>query len=32
MPTFRGLVTEEDVVELIEYVKSLAPKQTGQKP
>jgi cytochrome c oxidase subunit 2 len=31
MPTFRGLVTEENVVELIEYVKSLAPKQTGQK-
>jgi cytochrome c oxidase subunit 2 len=29
MPTFRGLVTEEEVVELIEYVKSLAPKQTG---
>jgi len=32
MPTFRGQVTEENVVELIEYVKSLAPKQTGQKP
>ena len=28
MPTFRGQVTEEQVIELIEYVKSLAPKQT----
>ena len=26
MPTFQGLVTEEQVVELIEYVKSLAQK------
>src|SRR6516165_5041973 len=32
MPTFRGQVTEEDVVELIEYVKSLAPKPTGELP
>jgi len=26
MPTFQGLVTEEEVLQLIEYVKSLAPK------
>ncbi|HUB32110.1 MAG TPA: cytochrome c oxidase subunit II [Bryobacteraceae bacterium] len=26
MPSFQGLVTEEGVVELIEYVKSLSPK------
>src|SRR5215469_5645285 len=26
MPTFQGLVTEEQVVELIEYVKSLSPR------
>ena len=26
MPTFQGLITEEGVVELIEYVKSLSPK------
>ena len=26
MPTFQGLVTEEQVVQLIEYVKSLGPK------
>jgi cytochrome c oxidase subunit 2 len=32
MPTFRGQVTEEDVVALIEYVKSLAPKPTGEQP
>ena len=34
MPTFQGLITEENVVALIEYVKSLSPKpgvagQTG---
>ncbi len=31
MPTFQGLVTEEGVVQLIEYIKSLSPKpgQTG---
>jgi cytochrome c oxidase subunit 2 len=26
MPTFQGLITEEGVVQLIEYVKSLSPK------
>ena len=26
MPTFQGLVTEEQVVQLVEYVKSLGPK------
>src|SRR5262249_34141367 len=26
MPTFQGLVTEEGILQLIEYVKSLAPK------
>jgi len=31
MPTFRGQVTEEGVVELIEYIKSLAPKPTGEQ-
>jgi cytochrome c oxidase subunit 2 len=38
MPTFQGLVSEEQVVQLIEYVKSLGPKpgtgrpMTGRKP
>ncbi len=39
MPTFQGLVTEEQVVQLVEYVKSIGPKpgtgpaaETGQKP
>jgi len=32
MPTFQGLVKEEDVVQLIEYVKSLAPKPAGAAP
>jgi cytochrome c oxidase subunit 2 len=27
MPTFQGLVTEENVLQLIEYIKSLTPKQ-----
>jgi cytochrome c oxidase subunit II len=31
MPTFQGLITEENVVQLIEYVKSLAPRP-GQQP
>ena len=26
MPTFQGLVTEEQVLQLVEYVKSLGPK------
>ena len=36
MPTFQGLVTEEQVVQLVEYVKSIGPKpgtgpaETGQ--
>jgi cytochrome c oxidase subunit 2 len=38
MPTFQGLVTEEQLVQLVEYVKSLGPKpgtgtvDSGQKP
>ena len=33
MPTFQGLVTEEGVVQLIEYIKSLSPKPgTGAAP
>jgi cytochrome c oxidase subunit 2 len=38
MPTFQGLVTEEQLVQLVEYVKSLGPKpgtgpvDNGQKP
>jgi cytochrome c oxidase subunit 2 len=31
MPTFQGQVTEEQVVELIEYIKSLTP-QTADEP
>jgi len=30
MPTFQGQVTEEGVVDLIEYIKSLAPKPAEQ--
>ena len=26
MPTFQGLVTEEQLLQLVEYVKSLGPK------
>jgi cytochrome c oxidase subunit 2 len=29
MPTFQGLVTEEDVLQLVEYIKSLTPKPAG---
>ena len=29
MPTFQGLVTEEGVLQLVEYVKSLGPKPTA---
>ncbi len=29
MPTFQGLVTEEGMVQLVEYIKSLAPKPAG---
>jgi cytochrome c oxidase subunit 2 len=38
MPTFQGLVTEEQLVQLVEYVKSLGPKpgtgpaESGQQP
>jgi cytochrome c oxidase subunit 2 len=33
MPTFQGLVTEEGVVQLIEYIKSLSAKPgTGAAP
>ena len=32
MPTFQGLVSEEQLLELIEYVKSLhPPQQEGKK-
>ena len=30
MPTFQGLVTEEDVLQLIEYIKSLGGKSGGE--
>ena len=26
MPTFQGLVTEEGVLQLVEYIKSLGPR------
>jgi cytochrome c oxidase subunit 2 len=29
MPTFQGLVTEEEVLQLVEYIKSLAPSPAG---
>ena len=29
MPTFQGLVTEEGVLQFIEYIKSLAPPAAG---
>src|SRR5579872_3255846 len=32
MPTFQGLVTEEGVLSLIEYIKSLGPKPAGNAP
>ncbi len=32
MPTFQGLVKEEDVLQLVEYIKSLAPKPSGAAP
>ena len=32
MPTFQGQVTEEDVLELVEYVKSLTPKPPALAP
>jgi len=32
MPTFQGQVTEEDVLELVEYVKSLTPKPLAPAP
>jgi cytochrome c oxidase subunit II len=30
MPTFQGLVSEEQLLELIEYIKSLQPQKAGQ--
>jgi hypothetical protein len=30
MPTFQGLVTEEGLLQLIEYIKSLTPKPGAQ--
>jgi len=32
MPTFQGLVTEEEVLQLVEYVKSLTPPTIGAAP
>jgi len=32
MPTFQGLVTEEGLVQLIEYIKSLGPKPGAARP
>ena len=32
MPTFQGLVTEENVLQLIEYIKSLTPKPVPPPP
>jgi len=32
MPTFRGLVTEEGILQLIEYIKSLAPQEGAPAP
>jgi hypothetical protein len=33
MPTFQGLVTEEGVLQLVQYIKSLGPKPaTGAVP
>jgi cytochrome c oxidase subunit 2 len=32
MPTFQGLVTEEQLVQLVEYVKSLGPKPEKSSP
>ena len=31
MPTFQGLISEENLVALIEHVKSLSPARTGQE-
>lgn len=32
MPTFQGLVTEEELLQLVEYVKSLTPKPGAEPP
>jgi cytochrome c oxidase subunit 2 len=32
MPTFQGLVTEEGVLQLVEYIKSLVPKPAAAPP
>jgi cytochrome c oxidase subunit 2 len=32
MPTFQGLVTEENILQLIEYIKSLTPKPAPAPP
>ena len=32
MPTFQGLVTEDQVLQLVEYVKSLGPQKGGAAP
>jgi len=31
MPTFQGLVTEDQLLQLIEYIKSIGPKTSGKK-
>jgi hypothetical protein len=32
MPTFQGLISEENLVALIEHVKSMSPKATTAAP
>jgi cytochrome c oxidase subunit 2 len=32
MPTFQGLVSEEQLLQLVEYIKSLQPQKAGQQP
>ncbi len=32
MPTFQGQVSEEQIVQMIAYIKSIGPKQDGTKP
>lgn len=32
MPTFQGLVTEDQLLQLIEYIKSIGPKTPGKTP
>ena len=32
MPTFQGQVSEEQIMQLIAYIKSIGPKQNGAAP